>query len=328
MDSFYPILIFIAVLILIELGYFALGSLRFPERKEVRKRLKVLSAQSDNRENVDILKKEQLSDILWLHRILKKFSSISKTADLIEQSGSQRTPGFFILISLSLGAAGFLLGSKFQSSYYPLIPSYFINVPAIFVLAIIPFAYLRYKRSKRLHKFEEQLPEALDLIARSLKAGHAFSSGLRLVSEEMEDPVRNEFGKTLNEINFGVAAQDALINMANRIPLDDLKFFVISVILQRETGGNLADILESLARLIRERFKLHGRVRVLSAQARFSSYVLAAIPFVVALILYLMSPQFYDPFFENPMGRYILGFGVVWMIIGFIFMKKLVTIRV
>lgn len=328
MDSFFPILIFIAVLILIEFGYFALTSLRSPDKKEVRKRLKILSVQSETTGNVDILKKEQLSDILWLNRILKRFSSMAIMADLVEQSGSQHKPGFFILISLTLGVAGFLFGLKFQSSYFPLLPSYFICPPAILVMAIIPFVYLRYKRSKRLHKFEEQLPEALDLIARSLKAGHAFSSGLRLVSEEMEDPVNIEFAKTLNEINFGVAAQDALINMTIRIPLDDLRFFVISVILQRETGGNLAEILENLARLIRERFKLHGRVRVLSAQARFSSYVLAFIPFVVGLLLYFLNPRFYEPLLDHPMGRYVLGLGVVWMIIGYFFMKKIATIRV
>jgi len=187
---------------------------------------------------------------------------------------------------------------------------------------------LHYKRKKRIRKFEEQLPEVLDLIARSLKAGHAFSSGLRLVTEEMEEPVSSEFEKTLNEINFGISTQDALVNLANRIPLDDLRFFVISVNLQRETGGNLAEILENLGRLIRERFKLNGHVRVLSAQARLSSYILTAIPFIVGLGLNFIAPKFFEPFFENPSGKYILGLGVVWMIIGIIAMKKLVRIRV
>ncbi len=328
MDSFHPILIFIVVLVLIELAYFALKSLQSPEKKEVRKRLKTLSGQSENGTEVDILKKDQLSDILWLHRLLKNFSGVGKMARFIEQAGTQRKPGFFILISLILAAVGFLLGSELHSSYNPLSPSFFVLIPSILVPAIIPFMYLRHRRSKRLHRFEEQIPEALDLIARSLKAGHAFSSGLRLVFEEMEDPISNEFGKTLSEINFGVAAQDALINLTNRIPLDDLKFFVISVILQRETGGNLAEILENLARLIRERFKLHGRVRVLSAQAKFSAYVLVAIPIVVALLLNFLMPKFFDPFLQNPSGKYLLGFGVVWMIIGIFFMKRMVTITV
>jgi tight adherence protein B len=188
--------------------------------------------------------------------------------------------------------------------------------------------YLRYKRRKRFHKFEEQLPEALDLIARSLKAGHAFSSGLRLVSEEMEDPVSFEFEKTVNEINFGISTQDALVNLTNRIPLDDLRFFVISVILQRETGGNMAEILENLSRLIRERFKLNGHVRVLSSQARISAYILVALPFVVAFLIHLINPTFFAAMLEDPSGKSIMAAGVVWMIIGIFVMKRMVTIRV
>jgi tight adherence protein B len=211
MDYFLPILIFIVVLILVELGYFALQGLRSSERKGVRTRLKALAVQAENEEAVDILRKDRMSDIPLLNSLLKRFSNMGKMTLLVEQAGIQRTPGFFILISLTLAAVGFLLGLKFHSAYYPLIPSFFITIPAILVLAITPFVYLRHKRSKRFRKFEEQLPEALDLIARSLKAGHAFSTGLRLVSEEMKDPINNEFEKTLNEINFGVAAQDALI---------------------------------------------------------------------------------------------------------------------
>jgi tight adherence protein B len=161
-----------------------------------------------------------------------------------------------------------------------------------------------------------------------LKAGHAFSSGLRLVSEEMEDPIGFEFEKALNEINFGISAQDALVNLTGRVPLDDLRFFVISVILQKETGGNLAEILENLARLIRERFKLNGHVRVLSSQARLSAYILIAVPIVLAFIIHLLNPKFYEAFFENPVGKYVLVAGVAWMIVGIFFMKRMVTIRV
>jgi tight adherence protein B len=328
MDSFYPILIFIVVLVLIELGYFALRPSRFSEKKEVRKRLKVLSIPSENAGNVDILKKDQLSKILLLNRLLIKLPIMEKMSRLIEQAGVQHPPGFYLLLSLALALVGFLVGLEFGSSYFPLLPSYFVAIPLTLVLAVLPFLYLRYKRRKRFHKFEEQLPEALDLISRSLKAGHAFSSGLRLVSEEMDNPISGEFDKALNEINFGVATHDALDNLTNRIPLDDLMFFVISVILQRETGGNLAEILENLARLIRERFKLNGHVRVLSAQARLSAYILVAVPILVGFAIQLINPKFFEPFFENPSGKYILAVGAVWMIIGIFVMKKQVTIRV
>ncbi len=328
MDSLFPILIFILVLVLIEFGYFALRPLRFPEKKEVRKRLKALSVQGENADNVDILRKDQLSKILLLNRLLKKIPIMENMSRLVEQAGVQHPPGFYILLSLTLAIVGFVVGLKFQSSYFPLLPIYFVTIPWTLVLAVLPFLYLRYKKRKRFLKFEEKLPEALDLISRSLRAGHAFSSGLRLVSEEMDNPISGEFDRTLNEINFGVATHDALINLTNRIPLDDLMFFVISVILQRETGGNLAEILENLARLIRERFKLNGHVRVLSAQARLSAYILVAIPIVVGFAIHFISPRFFEAFFEHPSGKYILAFGAVWMIIGIFVMKKQVTIRV
>ena len=328
MDYLLPILIFIAVLILVEVGYFALQGFRSSEKKGVRTRLKALSVQTENEGAVDILRKDRLSEIPWLHSLLKRFSSIGKLTSLVEQAGVQRKPGLYILLSITLAMIGFLAGMPFHSAYFPLIPSFMIIIPCAVVPAVLPFIYLRFKRKKRIQKFEAQLPEALDLIARSLKAGHAFSSGLRLVSEEMEDPISFEFEKALNEINFGISAQDALINLTNRIPLDDLRFFVISVILQRETGGNLAEILENLARLIRERFKLNGHVRVLSAQARLSAYILVAIPPILAFVIHLINPKFFEALLENPSGKYVLAAGVVWMIIGIFFMKRMVTIRV
>lgn len=328
MDYLLPILIFIAVLILVEVGYFALQGFRSSEKKGVRTRLKALSVQTENEGAVDILRKDRLSEIPWLHSLLKRFSSIGKLTSLVEQAGVQRKPGLYILLSITLAMIGFLAGMPFHSAYFPLIPSFMIIIPCAVVPAVLPFIYLRFKRKKRIQKFEAQLPEALDLIARSLKAGHAFSSGLRLVSEEMEDPISVEFEKALNEINFGISAQDALINLTNRIPLDDLRFFVISVILQRETGGNLAEILENLARLIRERFKLNGHVRVLSAQARLSAYILVAIPPILAFVIHLINPKFFEALLENPSGKYVLAAGVVWMIIGIFFMKRMVTIRV
>jgi len=328
MEYFYPILIFIMVLILVELGYFALRGFRSSEKKEVRTRLKALAVQAENEGPVDILRKDRLSEIPWLHSLLKRFSTMGKMTLLVEQAGVQRKPGLYILLSLTLAVIGFLAGMPFHSAYFPLLPSFFIIIPCAIVPAILPFMYLRYKRRKRFHKFEEQLPETLDLIARSLKAGHAFSSGLRLASEEMKPPVCDEFQKTLNEINFGISTQDALVNLTNRIPLDDLRFFVISVILQRETGGNLAEILENLSGLIRERFKLNGHVRVLSSQARLSAYILVAVPFVTAFFIHLINPKFFGALLENPSGKYVLAAGVAWMIVGIFFMKKIVSIRV
>jgi tight adherence protein B len=328
MDILLPVLIFLSILILIEVGYFGLRTMQSSEKRGIRARLRTLSIARENYGKINILRKDSLSEISWLSDFLSRFSSVGKMTLLVEQAGGSRTPGFYLLTSLTLGVIGILIGFNIHAAYFRLIPSIFVVVPWAAGLAALPILYLRYKRRKRFYKFEEQLPEALELIARSLKAGHAFSTGLRLVAEEMEDPVSIEFAKTLNEVNFGVANQDAMINLTNRIPLDDLRFFVISVVLQRETGGNLAEILESLSHLIRERFKLHGRIHVLSAQARISAYILIAVPFFTAVVIHLINPRFFDAFLENPSGKYVLGFGVTWMIIGILAMKKLITIRV
>ncbi len=328
MEILRPVLIFIVILILIEIGYFALRTMRSSEKRGIRNRLKELAVAKESYGKINILRKDSLSDISWLSSLLKRFASAGEMALLVEQAGAQRTPGFYLLTSLTLGVGGILAGAKIHAAYFPLIPSFFVMVPLAVVLAVVPFLYLRYKRTKRFNKFEEQLPEALELIARSLKAGHAFSSGLRLVAEEMEEPVGFEFAKTLNEINFGVTSQEALMGLANRIPIDDLKFFVISVALQRETGGNLAEILESLSSLIRERFKLNGHVRVLSSQARLSAWILAIIPFLTAVMIYFINPRFFDAFYENPAGKYVLAIGITWMTIGIFVMKRLIEIRV
>lgn len=328
MDYLLPLLIFITILILVEAGYFALRGVRASGKREVLIRLKALTAQVDNSESFDIVKKNRLSEIPWLHAFLNRFSVMGKLTLFVEQAGSPRKPGFYLLISLTMALLGFLAGRPLHASYFPLLPGLLIILPCSLGAAMVPFLILRCKKAKRLRKFEEQLPEALDLVARSLKAGHAFSSGLRLASEEMDPPVSLEFGKTLNEINYGFSTQRALSNLCRRIPLDDLRFFTISVNLQRETGGNLAEILENLSRLIRERFKLNGHVRVLASQAKLSANILFAIPFVTALVIQLLNPQYFDALLENPLGKMVLAAGVGWMVIGVLVMKKMVKIKV
>jgi tight adherence protein B len=168
----------------------------------------------------------------------------------------------------------------------------------------------------------------MDLIARALKAGHALSGGLQLVGEEFGDPIGTEFERTVNEINFGVAVPEALKALARRVDCNDLKFFVMSVIIQRETGGNLAEILENIARLIRERFKLHGRIRVLSAEGKLSAIILVAIPFFLGFVLSIINPEYINTLFEDPIGIVLVIFACVMMAFGILMMKKMVAIRV
>jgi tight adherence protein B len=196
------------------------------------------------------------------------------------------------------------------------------------VLGMIPFLSIYFKKKRRMEKFQRQLPDAMELIARALKAGHAFTSGLRIVADELSDPVATEFEKTLQEINFGVGVPEALKNLPRRVDCPDLRFFIISVILQRETGGNLAEILEKIAHLIRERFKLQGHIRVLSAEGRLSGVILISLPFVIALALYVLNPRYVQTLFVDPIGKILITFALLMMVIGIFVMKRMLTIKV
>lgn len=313
--------IFTAIVLLIEGLYFVTRAVRNPELKRVRKQLKVLSFE-EYTPTADIEIKRILSDIPWLNRILWKIPKISSLESTWRQSGTQYPLGAYILSSVVLFFIGIGL--------VPLI--FFANrlilFPIAVLLGVIPFFILHIKKKKRLRKFETQLPDALDLITRSLKAGHAFTSGLKMVSEEFMDPLGPEFERTLDEVNFGIDLKQALRNLLLRIDCPDLKFFVVAIILQRETGGNLAEILGNISRLIRERFKLQGHIRTLSAEGRMSAIVLIAIPIGVALILSFLRPDYISLLATDPIGNILIAFALFMMICGVLVIRKLIRIEV
>jgi tight adherence protein B len=321
MDILIGIGIFLSVVLLIQGTYYALRSIRKPEARKVRKRLLSLSAEGSKEEPVDIMRGTAVSGVPWLNRLLLKLRWTERMKLLLEQAGSERPLGFFVLLSVLLAAVGFLIFSRVDSSYL-------VSVCMGAIFALMPFCYIYSKKRRRMQKFERQLPEALDLIARSLKAGHAFSGGLKMVVDEFDDPVSTEFDTAIDEINFGIGINDALKNMLKRVDCPDLKFFVISVVIQRETGGNLAEILASIAHLIRERFRLQGHIRTLAAEGKFSAAILTGIPFFVAAALLLLSPGYVETLLEEPIGRIMIVFGLFLMAVGFVIMKKIITIRV
>ena len=321
MDLLTAIGIFVVTLLVIEGGYFAFRIIRNPEVKRVRKRLSTLTLAEYQTEDVDIIRRKLLSEIPWFNRVLMRLRWTDKINRLLEQSGTQYPLGLYILLSLVLAAVGFLGGSLLTSNYLFLIP-----VAAF--LGMMPFFYIHSKKKRRMQKFERQLPDAMDLIARSLKAGHAFTGGLKMVADEFDDPMGTEFDKTLNEINFGVGAIEGLKTLANRVDCRDLKFFVISVILQRETGGNLAEILENIARLIRERFKLHGHIRVLSAEGKLSAIILIALPIFVVFALSIINPEYIKTLITDPLGRIMTVFAISLMVVGVFVMRRMIKIRV
>jgi tight adherence protein B len=193
---------------------------------------------------------------------------------------------------------------------------------------LLPFAFLRFKRTRRLRKFEEEFPEGLDLISRALKAGHAFATGLKMVADEMSEPVGPEFRKTFDEQNFGLPMKDALENLTLRIPLLDVRFFATAVLIQRETGGNLSEILENLAHVVRERFKILRQVRVYTAHGRMTGYVLLALPAVLAIALSFINPDHMNMLFRERIGQMLLLTALVMQTVGYFWIKQVVKIEV
>lgn len=313
--------IFIFVVLLIEGGYFAFRTLRRSEKRDLKRRLKALTSLDYDQGGIDIVRKRILSEVPWFNRKLLKFRRTERVSLLLEQAGTPHTLGFYILLSALLAFTGLTVGSYGNLHYL-------FSVLFAILLGVLPFLYILSRKKKRMERFQRQLPEALDLVARAMKAGHAFSGALKMVADEMRDPIGSEFDKTLNEINFGMGVPEALKNLANRVDSLDLKFFVISVLIQRETGGNLAEILESIARIIRERFKLHGRIRVLSAEGKLSAIVLIGLPFFVALLLSWVNPEYIATLARDPIGRVMALFVLFLMIAGILFMRKMIAIRV
>jgi tight adherence protein B len=315
------IVLFILILGVIEAVYLAFRTIRNPEKEEVQRRLSALAFRSHENGEIDLVRKRMLSEVPWLNRMLLSFGWTNRLYLLLEQAGIQRPLGLFILISIFLALCALLIGLWIT-------PRYIIIIPVAVFMGSLPFLYIYSKKNRRMKKFESQLPDAMDLIARSLKAGHAFSSGLKMVGDEFGDPVGAEFAKTVNEINLGVGVVDALKNLLNRVDCPDLNFFVISVVIQRETGGNLAEILENISRLVRERFKLHGRVRVLSAEGRLSAIILAALPFVIAFALAFLSPGYIVTLITDPIGNIMIGLALLLIIMGYLVMRRMIKIEV
>jgi len=192
----------------------------------------------------------------------------------------------------------------------------------------IPYAYASYRRTKRFQRFEEKFPEAIDTLARAVRAGHAFTTALEMIANEVAEPVASEFRQLYEEQKFGLPVRDALMNLAERIPLVDVKFFVTAVMLQRETGGNLAEILDNLSYVIRERFKILRQVRVHTAQGRLTMVLLMALPPTIVVIMQVINPGFIHPLFADPIGHALIVGGITLQTLGYFFIRRIIRIQV
>ena len=317
------IAIFIVAVLVIELLFYAFRYMKNPDRVRIRKQLRKISTGSKETELPELMRKRVLSEIPLLNKILLRITMIERLDRLKYQADARYPSGFFILLALVFVGAGFL-GFNILLK---ITPWYLSGALALFT-GSFPFLYLYSKKNKRMKKFQAQLPEALDLMARSLRAGHAFSTGMKLAADEFDDPLGQEFSITLDEINFGLGVPEALKNLVNRVDCPDLNFFVVSVILQRETGGNLAEIMQNIAHLIRERYKFHGKVKTLMAEGKLSAVVLTILPFAVAGALFIVNKQYIMTLFTEHVGKVMCGVALVLMVIGAFVMRRIVDIEV
>ena len=313
--------IFITIVLLIQAVYFTVSSYSVSESRTIKKRLRTLSAGGAVHEEIDILKNRLLSEVPWLNSLLTRYTRSHHLDKLLEQANSNMSLGYFYLLTAFMVVLGFV------SVYILRINLYMIIIIAP-LLGMIPFLYLSSRRARRLKAFQEQLPDALDLMARALKAGHAFSGGLTMVAEEFADPIGPEFAKTIDEINFGIGVNEAMINLARRVSIPDLQFFTLAVIIQRETGGNLAEIFEKIAYIIRERFKLFGKVRALSAEGKYSAIILFVLPIVMAVYISIVNPSYMSLLYKDPMGFKMVCVAIGLMITGAFVMRRMINIKV
>jgi tight adherence protein B len=324
MNLVITVAVFIAVLCILEGIVLMLRSKWDPETRRIQRQLKVLSDEADSPENLrttDITRSRALSSIPSFHRILARIPLLSRIDNLLIQSNLKYPASVFLLSSLLLGCIGFY-------GAYLIFKSLLLSLPVALLMGLIPYFIASARRRQRMKKFERQLPDALDLMARSLRAGHAFSGGLQMVADEFDDPLGTEFQRTTAQINFGVSSEQALKNLAGRVDCPDLKFFAVSVIIQRESGGNLAEILESISSLIRGRFKLRGKIRTLTAEGKLSAAILIGIPFFVALALSFINPEYIRVLFADPTGKMLVAAALIMMGLGIAWMKKMITLKV
>jgi tight adherence protein B len=315
------VIIFFITLFTTELLILAYKNAKNPNRSKIRKRLGSLETMSYEQQNTSIIEKKLLSNIPILDAILQKTPRIQSLFLLTRKANAKYHVGYYILLGLVLSSLGYVFSTLLVKNIY-------LGLLCGAFLFSSPFVYLMYKKKRRMNKLYEQLPDTLELISRALKAGHAFTGSMKLVADEFPDPIGPEFAETLAEINFGISVQDALKNLANRVDCSEMKYFVVAVSIQRSTGGNLTEILDTLAYLIRERFKLRGKIRTLSAEGKFSAIVLLALPIVLLITMYFLNPNYITILFIEPAGKIMLIVASILMIVGTIVMKKMINIKV
>jgi tight adherence protein B len=316
----------IFVFVAVAAAFFALIVL-FDRRKEHARVIKErLAAERKTPERaaedeLALLRDEKVSDIPAIDTLLRRSARVSDLQKMLSQAGMSMRAGNFLALSAVTGVAATLLAYGFSKR----IEAAWI---ALLVGFVLPYTYVSLQRNKRFEKFEELFPEAIDTLARAVRAGHAFTTALEMITNEVAEPIAGEFRQLYEEQKFGMPIRDALLNLTERVPLVDVKFFVTAVMLQRETGGNLAEILDNLSYVIRERFKIQRQVRVYTAQGRLTMALLMGMPPIIVVVMMVLNPSFIHPLFADPIGHTLLMLGITLQTIGYFVIRKIIRIQV
>jgi tight adherence protein B len=318
-----PFFVFLAGLFMVYALYLVTSRSSDAKRALLKERLAdaIRSSAHSTDEDVQLARQELMSEIPWVNRILLGMQVTSRLKEIIDQADSQITVMRLVLFSLTAGVLAFLAVTMLSPS---LLMALFFGV----VATALPFFHILSKRRKRLNKFLQLLPDALDLMSRGLSAGHAFTEALQMVASEMPEPISMEFRKTYEEQNLGLSLKLALENLVQRVPLLDLRMCVTAVMIQRETGGNLSELLEKVAHTIRERFRIMEDLKTMTLSSRWSAWLLCGLPIFLAVYVTVMNPGYMDVMWRDQRGHWLLAIAGIMQVLGMLMVQKIMKIRI
>lgn len=311
---------FIAILLGIITVYMGYTAVKESPNYELKRRLRKLALTDDEILPADV-QLDILQDMSPLDKFILDFSLLRRLDRLVDNAGFKIDVKIFILIILAIALAGFSFGLYLGRGIL-------FAILLFIIFFVVPFFFLLIRKNARVIRFTEQLPDALDMVSRSLKAGHSISSAIQVVGKEMPEPVSGLFKTAYEEQTYGLTMRDALSHMLERMQSVDLRLFVTAVNIHRDVGGNLAETLERLAQTIRERIRIRRQIRVYTAQGRLSGYILLALPIFMALFLYTVSPDYLEELVIIDEGKYAIAFAVIAQVVGFLVIRKLINIRI
>jgi len=320
-STIFIIMIFVTVFLLMQGMVVPAFGESAQARKRLKKRLDKIDAGDDSESYTSLVRQKHLKKLMPFERFLERLPMIASLSQTIEQAGHSILAYRLVTLSIILGGcAGYTAWAVTR------MPS--AGLAAAFAMFMLPIMKVRRDRTQRLAKFEEQLPDAIDIMKRALKAGHPFSSTLKLVSEDMDGPIAREFEITFNDISYGNDTRRALLGLLARVPSVTVMALVTSILVQKETGGNLAEVLEQIAKVIRGRFRFQRKVKTFTAEGRMSAWVLALVPLVLFATIWITTPDYLPILVEDPRGRKMVIYGCISGVIGIAWIRKIIRIEV